>query len=55
MDVLKQVDEEGGRSFYMARNAEIELLAGDRRLARTIAEEAISRTPNIFEPRSLSR
>jgi len=26
---------------------------GDRRLARTIAEEAISRTPNIFEPRRI--
>ena len=53
MDVLKQVGDEGGRSFYTTRNAEIEFLAGDRRLARTIAEEAISRTPNIFEPRRI--
>jgi len=53
MDVLKQVGDEGGRSFYTTRNAEIEFLGGDRRLARTIAEEAISRTPNIFEPRRI--
>lgn len=53
MDVLRQVGDEGGRSFYTTRNAEIELLAGERRLARTLAEEAMSRTPNIFEPRRI--
>lgn len=53
MDVLKQVDDESRRSFYATRNAEIELLGGDRRLARTLAEKAISRTPNIFEPRRI--
>jgi len=53
MDTLKQVGEEGGRSFYTTRNSEIEFLGGDRRLARAIAEEAISRTPNIFEPRRI--
>jgi hypothetical protein len=53
MDVLKQVGDDGGRSFYTTRNAEIEFLGGDRRLARTIAEEAINRTPNIFEPRRI--
>ena len=53
MDVLKGVGDEGGRSFYTTRNAEIEFLGGDKRLARTIAEEAINRTPNIFEPRRI--
>lgn len=53
MEVLKQVGDEGGRSFYTTRNAEIELLAGDKRLARTLAEEAILRTPNVFEPRRI--
>ena len=53
MDVLKQVGDEGGRSFYTTRKAEIEFLGGDRRLARALAEEAILRTPNIFEPRRI--
>ena len=53
MGVLKRVDDEGGKSFYPTRKAEIELLGGDRRLARTLAEEAMARTPNIFEPRRI--
>lgn len=53
MDALKQVGEEGGRSFYTTRSAEIELLGGDRQEARILAEKAISRTPNIFEPRRI--
>jgi tetratricopeptide (TPR) repeat protein len=53
MDVLKRVGDEGGRSFYTTRKAEIELVGGDRRLARVLAEEAISRTQNIFEPRRI--
>ncbi|BBU63204.1 hypothetical protein MSC49_31390 [Methylosinus sp. C49] len=53
MDRLRQVGDEGGRSFYTTRKAEIELVGGDRRLARTLAEEAITRTPNIFEPRRI--
>jgi tetratricopeptide (TPR) repeat protein len=53
MDVLKEVGDEGGRSFYTTRNAKIEFLGGDRRFARKIAEEAISRTPKIFEPRRI--
>lgn len=53
MGVLEQVGDEGGRSFYTTRNAEIELLGGDIRLARRYAEDAIARTPNIFEPRRI--
>ncbi|MEX2167036.1 MAG: hypothetical protein WD852_08470 [Methyloceanibacter sp.] len=53
MDVLKQVGDEGGRSFYTTRRAEIEFLGGDRKLARRLAEDAISRTPNVFEPRRI--
>ncbi len=53
MDVLRQVGDEGGRSFYTTRSAEIEFMRGDRSLARTLAEDAIGRTPNVFEPRRI--
>lgn len=53
MEVLARVGNEGGRSFYTTREAEIELVGGDRRRARKFAEDAISRTPNIFEPRRI--
>jgi len=53
MDVLGDVGNEGGRSFYTTREAEIELVGGDRRRAMKLAEEAIARTPNIFEPRRI--
>ena len=53
LDALKAVGEEGGRSFYTTRRAELEHLWGDNRLARTLIEEAIVRTPSIFEPRRI--
>ncbi|GBQ45143.1 toll/interleukin-1 receptor domain-containing protein [Komagataeibacter europaeus] len=53
MGVLKQVGDEGGHSFYTTRLAEIEFFGGDKQLARRLAEKAIVRTPNIFEPRRI--
>ena len=53
LEVLRQVDEETGRSFYTTRKAELEYLWGDNRLARTLIEQAIDKTPSIFEPRRI--
>ena len=51
--LLKQVGEEGGRSFYTTRRAEFEHLCGDNREAMELIEEAVRRTPGLFEPRRL--
>lgn len=53
MDALKIEGDEGGRSFYTTRLAELELVSGDRRAARTLAQGAISQTSNVFEPRRI--
>jgi hypothetical protein len=49
LEVLRQVDEETDRSFYMTRKAELEHLWGDNRLAKTLIDQAINKTPHIFE------
>ena len=49
IEILRQVDEETGRSFYTTRKAELEFLWGDTRLARNLIEDAIKKTPKIFE------
>lgn len=52
-DLLEQVGEEGGRSFYTTRRAEFEHLCGDNCKAMDLIEKAVKRTPNLFEPRRL--
>jgi tetratricopeptide (TPR) repeat protein len=52
-DGLEAVDREGGRSFFTTRRAEFEHLWGDNRLALRLINEAIEKTPTIFEPRRL--
>lgn len=47
------VGEEGGRSFFTTRKAEFEHLWGDNRLALRLIENAVAKTPTIFEPRML--
>ncbi len=52
-DMLEAVDKESGRSFFTTRRAEFEHLWGDNRLALRLIDEAIAKTPTIFEPRRL--
>ncbi|MDD9996338.1 MAG: hypothetical protein OXQ89_01195, partial [Rhodospirillaceae bacterium] len=52
-NLLSQVGEEGGRSFYTTRRAEFEHLCGDNSEALVLIEEAVKRTPGLFEPRRL--
>ena len=52
-DLLEQVGEEGGRSFYTTRRAEFEHLCGDNSVAMDLIERAVKRTPKLFEPRRL--
>jgi tetratricopeptide (TPR) repeat protein len=52
-DALEAVGEEGGRSFFTTRKAEFEHLWGDNRQALRLIEDAVARTPHIFEPRRL--
>ena len=51
--LLEQVGEEGGRSFYTTRKAEFEHLWGSNSTAMQLIEQAIARTPNLFEPHRL--
>jgi tetratricopeptide (TPR) repeat protein len=53
LDLLEALSEETGRSFFTTRKAELEHLYGDNRLARSLIEQAIQTTPNIFEPRRI--
>ena len=52
-DLLSQVGESGGRSFFTTRRAEFEHLWGDNREALQLIERAVARTPRLFEPRRL--
>lgn len=51
--LLEQVGEEAGKSFYTTRRAEFEHMWGDNNRALELIEEAINKTPNLFEPRRL--
>lgn len=51
--VLEAVGEENGRSFYTTRRAEYEYLWGDNKLATTLIEKAVAKTPMIFEVRRI--
>ncbi len=53
LDLLENLSRETGRSFYDTRMAEFESNYGDNRKARTLIEEAIRKTPGIFEPRRI--
>jgi tetratricopeptide (TPR) repeat protein len=52
-NVLEKVGEEDGRSFYTTRKAEFEYLCGDIRLAASLIDQAVTKTPMIFEVRRL--
>jgi hypothetical protein len=52
-DILEQVGDEGGKSFYTTRRAEYEYLWGDLNEAARLIKEAIKRTPSIFEARRI--
>ena len=51
--LLEQVGDEAGRSFYVTRKAEFEHMWGDNNAALRLVEEAIAKTPNLFEARRL--
>jgi hypothetical protein len=50
LDVLELLDQDEGRSFFSTRSAEIEYLYGDNRVALQLIEEALVKTPRLFEP-----
>ena len=50
---LEMVGDKGGRSFYTTRRAEFELRYGDNKKALLLIEEAVRKTPRLFEPRRL--
>jgi tetratricopeptide (TPR) repeat protein len=52
-DILESVGDQGGRSFFTTRKAEFEYLWGNNKEAARLVEDAISKTPTIFEPRRL--
>ncbi len=52
-DALQIGDREDGRSFFTTRKAEFEHLWGDNRSALKLIDEAVSKTPTIFEPKRL--
>ena len=52
-DRLEKIGDEGGLSFFTARKAEFELLWGDNRKALKLVQDAINKTPKIFEPQRL--
>ena len=52
-DALKKIGEEEGKSFFTTRRAEFEHIWGNNKIALRLIEEAVSRTPHIFEPRRL--
>ncbi len=52
-DDLEAVGDEDGRSFYTTRKAEFELLWGDKMEALRLIDEAILKTPHIFEARRI--
>ena len=52
-DLLERLSDESGRSFFDTRKAELEYYYGDNRLARRLIEDAIRKTPGIFEPRRI--
>lgn len=51
--VLEKVGEENGRSFYTTRRAEYEYLWGDNKRAASLIDQAVEKTPMIFEVRRL--
>lgn len=53
LEILERVGEEDGRSFYSTRMAELEHLWGDNRKALVLIEEAVKKTPTIFDARRL--
>jgi len=53
LDILELIDQDEGRSFHLTRSAEIEHLYGDNRVALQLIEEALVRTPRLFEPLKL--
>lgn len=53
LDLLDRLSQESGRSFFDTRRAELEYYHGDIRLARRLIENAIKKTPEIFEPRRI--
>jgi tetratricopeptide (TPR) repeat protein len=52
-DTLESVGDQGGRSFFTTRKAEFEYLWGSNKEAARLVEDAIAKTPTIFEPRRL--
>lgn len=52
-EVLKQVGEQDGRSFYTTRRAEYEYMQKNFQEALRLIERAVDRTPSLFEPRRL--
>ncbi|MCD1626812.1 TIR domain-containing protein [Seohaeicola saemankumensis] len=47
---LEKIDEEEGRSFHATRLAEIEYLYGDNRKALKLIQDALKKTPRLFDP-----
>lgn len=52
-DLLERLSQESGRSFFDTRKAELEHYYGDNQIAKRLIEQAIKKTPGIFEPRRI--
>ena len=52
-ELLEEIGEEEGRSFYTTRKAEFEYTRRNNMEALRLIEIAINRTPRLFEPRRL--
>ncbi|WP_374427492.1 TIR domain-containing protein [Paracoccus sp. (in: a-proteobacteria)] len=50
LEALRKIDEEEGRSFHSTRLAEIEHLYGDNRKALDLVQDALGKTPLLFDP-----
>lgn len=54
LEKLQRVDDEDGdKSFFLVRKAELELHSGRGEVALRHIQEAIKRTPSLFEPKRL--
>jgi hypothetical protein len=52
-DSLQRTGEKKGKFFYTTRRAEFEHIWGDNNVAFKLIQEAVDRTPHIFEPKRL--
>ena len=54
LQLLEEVGEQDGRSFYTTRRAEYEFMQGNDIEALRLVERAVKKTPTLFEPHRLN-